>query len=65
MIHNDADLDQAIDQMARMYRSLAELHGRSLPAEREKYELFAEGPLEEIRRLHADMHQYLAVPAIA
>jgi hypothetical protein len=48
MITNDEQLDQAMEQLARMYRALADLRKDNLPAK--TFALMAEGPVDEIRR---------------
>jgi hypothetical protein len=58
MIRNQRELDQATEQMARMYRALASLREEVLPQSREQFAVFAEGPLEELRRLEAEVYEY-------
>ena len=61
MIQNDAQLKQTAEQLQLMYEVLAELRRRDLPVSKTKYQLFAEGPIEEIRRLRAEIDEYLGL----
>jgi hypothetical protein len=60
MIESDVELQQSIEQLERMYRVLLEFRRRIAPLNYKNYEVFAEGPLEEIRRLQRDIDDYLA-----
>jgi hypothetical protein len=62
MISNQAELEHAITQLNRMYRALATLHAE-IPRESPQFELFAEGPKDEIARLRTEIDEYLALPA--
>ncbi len=64
MIENDRQLQQSIEQLDRMYRALAEIHARVRPNDPTRYTLMAEGPLDEIHRLQADIEMYLGVELI-
>ena len=55
MIANESDFEQAVEQIGRMYRALAALRAEVLLQSRQQFALMAEGPLEEIRRLQADL----------
>jgi len=59
MIESDVELQQSIEQLERMYRVLLEFRRRIAPLNYKNYEVFAEGPLEEIRRLQRDIDEYL------
>jgi hypothetical protein len=59
MIETTGQLEQAIDQMARMQRILESYRKDILPKNPRNFAVFAEGPLEEIRRLQADISDYL------
>lgn len=61
MIENEAGFRQTIEQLERMYRVVAELRARMGAANPAQFELFAEGPIEEIRRLRRDIDQYLGI----
>jgi hypothetical protein len=54
-------LDQSIEQLERMYRVLAELKSRVEEADPNRFQIMAEGPADEIRRLQADIDSYLGV----
>jgi len=60
MIQTDEGLQQSIEQLDLMYRMLLEFRRRILPLNYKNYQVFAEGPLEEIRRLQHDIDEYLA-----
>ncbi len=60
MIESEFGLQQSIEQLERMYRVLLEFRRRIAPLNYKNYEVFAEGPLEEIRRLQHDIDEYLA-----
>jgi hypothetical protein len=61
MIENEAGFRQTIEQLERMYRVMAELRSRMGTNNPAQFELFAEGPVEEIRRLRKDIDQYLGI----
>src|SRR5215470_14656759 len=58
MISNDAQLDQAIEQMGRMYRVLTDLRKEILPLNPRNFALFAEGPVDEIQKLDEQIDEY-------
>lgn len=61
MITSSAQLDQSIQQLERMYRALAELRARVLPQSAANFQVVAEGPIEEIRRLQHEIGEYLGI----
>ena len=61
MIQNDRQLGHALEQLDRMYRALAELRSRICVQSPSRYQLMAEGPVEEIRRLQGEIEAYLGV----
>ena len=69
MIQTDAQLQQAIEQIERLYQGLNALRADILPKNPRNFALFAEGPVDEIRKLQADVDDYLnrlaTVPAAA
>lgn len=69
MSHEEAVLGQTIEQLERMNSALAHLRTEVLPKNPRMFAVMAEGPLEEIRRLHAEIQQQTealtAVPAAA
>ncbi len=65
MIETNEQLDQSIEQLERMYRVLADLRARVQPEGQEQFQLMAEGPVDEIRRLQSDIESYLEVELVA
>ena len=61
MIRTEAGLLQSIELLENMYHVLAEFHRDIAPRNFRNYQIFAEGPIEEIRRLQHDIHEYLQV----
>lgn len=61
MIENEAGFRQSIEQLERMYRVVAELRSRMGETNPAQFQLFAEGPIEEIRRLRRDIDAYLGI----
>jgi hypothetical protein len=60
MIQNDPQLQQAIEQIERLYRGLDALRADILPKNPRNFALFAEGPLDEIRKLQSEIDQYIS-----
>ena len=60
MIENTAQLQQAIEQMGRMQRILESYRADILPKNPRNFAVFAEGPLDEIRKLQAEIDQYIS-----
>jgi hypothetical protein len=58
MITNDEQLDQALEQVGRMYRALADLRKEVLPVNARNFALMAEGPMDEIRRLEEQIGNF-------
>jgi hypothetical protein len=63
MITNDEQLQQAIEQLGRMYRALAALRAEVLPVNARQFALMAEGPVDEIQRLQAQIDAYAGIEA--
>jgi len=61
MITSDIELRQSVEQLDRMYRVLADLHSRMAASNPANFQLFAEGPIDEIRRLRRDIDTYLGI----
>ena len=59
MIENTEQLHQAIEQMGRMQRILESYRADILPKNPRNFALFAEGPLDEIRKLQAEISDYV------
>ena len=68
MIETSDQLQQAIEQMGRMQRILEAYRADVLPQNPRNFAVFAEGPLEEIGRLRAEIGEYVRrleeVPAL-
>jgi hypothetical protein len=59
MIETTEQLEQAIAQMGRMQRVLESYRTDILPANARNFAVFAEGPLDEIGRLQAEISDYV------
>ena len=59
MIETTEQLQQAIEQIERLYQGLDSLRADILPKNPRNFALFAEGPLDEIRKLQAEIDQYV------
>lgn len=59
MIENTDQLIQAIEQMGRMQRILESFRQDILPKNPKNFAVFAEGPLDEIRKLQAEIDDYI------
>jgi hypothetical protein len=59
MIENTGQLEQALEQMGRMQRILESYRTDILPKNPRHFAVFAEGPLDEIRMLQAEISEYL------
>jgi hypothetical protein len=64
MITNDEQMDQAVDQLGRMYCALSSLRRDVLPKSRQWFTLMAEGPMDEIRRLEEQIAEYSGRAAV-
>jgi len=60
MIENTEQLQQAIEQMGRMQRILESYRADILTKNPRNFAIFAEGPLDEIRKLQAEIEHYLS-----
>ena len=54
---NEAVLTQTMEQLERMSEALTALRRELLPGQPKKFAILAEGPLEEMRRLQAEVAQ--------
>jgi hypothetical protein len=61
MIENGEQLQQAYEALGDLYRALASYRERILPANPRNYAVIAQGPLEEVRRIQAEIHTYLGL----
>ena len=59
MIENTEQLVQAIEQMGRMQRILESYRSDILPNNPRNFAAFAEGPLDEIHKLQAEISDYV------
>ena len=60
MIENDRQLQQAIEQIERLYQGLDALRGDILPKNPRNFAILAEGPLDEIHKLQSEIDKYVA-----
>jgi predicted DNA-binding transcriptional regulator len=60
MIQTDAQLQQAIEQIERLYRGLDALRRDILPKNARNFALLAEGPLHEIHKLQTEIDDYIS-----
>ena len=59
MITDSEQLYQAIEQMGRMQRLLESYRKDILPQNPRNFAIFAEGPLDEMRKLQAEIDDYI------
>jgi hypothetical protein len=64
-IMNDEQLNQSVEQLARLYRALAALRKDVLPVNANRFALMAEGPQDEIRRLQKSIDEYVGRNVLA
>ena len=60
MIKTEAILTQTVEQLERMSEALTALRKELLPGQPKKFAILAEGPLEEMRRLQAEIERLTA-----
>jgi hypothetical protein len=60
MIETHAQLQQAIEQIERLYHGLNALRRDILPKNQRSFALLAEGPLDEIHKLQAEIDDYIS-----
>jgi len=58
MITNDEQLDRAVERLGCMCRAMAALRAEVLPVNVRQFALMAEGPVDEIQRLQAQIDAY-------
>lgn len=63
-IQSDEEMNQALEQIQSLYRALATLKAEVLPLNPKKYAVMAEGPVDMIRDLQAQVDAYLSVEAV-
>lgn len=59
MITTDAQLQQALEQIQRLCRALDSLRVDIFPQNPKNFAILAEGPVDEIRKLQADIDAYI------
>jgi len=59
MIQNHQQLQQAIEQIERLYHGLDALRADVLPKNARNFAILAEGPLDEIHKLQAEIDDYI------
>jgi hypothetical protein len=59
MITTAAQLEQALEQIQRLCRALESLRVDILPKNPKNFAIMAEGPVDEIRKLQADIDAYI------
>jgi hypothetical protein len=65
MIENDEQLQQAWEALGDLYRAVASYRSRILPVNPRNYAVIAQGPPDEIRKLQAEVDQYLGLREVA
>jgi hypothetical protein len=60
MNNTGAILTQTVEQLETINEALAALHRELLPGQPKKFAILAEGPLEDMRRLQAEIEQLTA-----
>ena len=60
MIQNPTQLQQAIEQIERLYRGLDSLRADILPKNPRNFAVLAEGPLDDIRKIQTEIFDYVA-----
>ena len=61
MIENDEQFQLTFEQLGRMYDALLAMRKNILPANPRKYEVFAEGFVDQICELQAEIDAYLGL----
>ena len=64
-MNTEALLIQTVEQLERMNEAIGILQRDLLPSQPRKFAILAEGPLEEIRRLQAEIDRLVATLAAA
>jgi hypothetical protein len=61
MIENDAQLRQAAEALGDLYQALASYRSKILPVNPRNYAILAQGPHDQIRRIQAEIDDYLGL----
>jgi hypothetical protein len=59
MIQSEAQLQQALEQIENLCRAVQSLRAKVFRENPRNFAILAEGPLDEIRKLQADVDDYL------
>ncbi|HEV2207824.1 MAG TPA: hypothetical protein VG167_03565 [Verrucomicrobiae bacterium] len=59
MIQNEAQLQQALEQIESLCRAVQSLRAELFPKNPRNFAILAEGPLDEIRKLQAHVDDYV------
>jgi hypothetical protein len=65
MNKTEAILTQTVDQLEHLNEALAALRRELLPSQPKKFAILAEGPLEDMRRLHEEITRLAAEVAVS
>ena len=63
-IENDAQLNQTLEQMCRLYRVLVALRTEIRPFNARNFAIVAEGPLDQLQELQEEVDAYVGISAI-
>ena len=61
MIETDEQLYQDWEALGDLYRALASYRSKILPANPRNYAIISQGPQDQIRRIQAEIDQYLGL----
>ena len=61
MIENDEQLQVSYEALGDLYQVLASYRAKILAKNRRNYEVIAQGPLEEIRKIQGEIDDYLGL----
>jgi hypothetical protein len=64
MITNEEELNQALEALGLMYRAMASLRKDMLARNRKWFNLMAEGPVDEIRKIQAEIDAYTGMDQV-
>ena len=61
MIETDEQLHQAWEALGDLYRALASYRSKILPANPRNYAIIVQGPQDQIRKIQAEINEYLGL----
>jgi hypothetical protein len=61
MIHSDEQMQVNLELIRSMYGVIAKFRREIAPLNYRNYEIMAEGPIEQIRRLKQEIDEYLGI----